>query len=371
MAHDLLFPAVLTNSSERELGNLVHEVREISDVDRFDLIVARRSDLRRFGIVDANGDAFQQMAQVIADAQLFEVVRKNLMREVEQHEICVSALATYFPGITAASGTSREMAIDALTNTVTLAIDLVEEERMEHAIVEIVCGTVIDPGSRAPNDPRRNVFSQDWKLDLLCQSLTAVIAKVRGQRGEAAAFTLALELEPGETYVLNNIGSIRGIIDRIEGGRKIDLPGMNIDWLRDHVGLNLDIGHMRIAKVAAAELEPYLDRLVHAHVADHPGMHTHDQVVGSWTYPGHLQRGYYEYLDLLLKRADSASASQKKSGKPLPFSRTVALELEGSNRIFWIHDSLARLKHLIRLATARHRGGSGPQAAARPATEIR
>jgi hypothetical protein len=40
----------------------------------------------------------------------------------------------------------------------------------------------------------------------------------------------------------------------------------------------------------------------------------------------------------------------------LPFSHTVAVELEGCNRIFSIHDSLSRLKHMIEMA--HHRWGN-------------
>jgi hypothetical protein len=150
--------------------------------------------------------------------------------------------------------------------------------------------------------------------------------------------------------------SIRKTVQRLNG--TISVQGANSDWLAKHVGLNVDIAHMRIARIKAADLRPFVDRIVHAHISDHPGMHTHDQIVGSWTNPGLRKGGYSEYLDLLLNRAHSASG-QEDSGNSVPFSGAVAVELEGSDRMFWIHDSLARLKHAIQLAAARHENHNG------------
>jgi hypothetical protein len=222
---------------------------------------------------------------------------------------------------------------------------------MDHPIVEIVCGTVIDPGPEGRSSPRRDVYHRDYKLDLLCCSLTRVIERVIEEVGESHPFALALETEPGEVYVLNHQESIRKIVERLDGTIRVE--GANLKLLREHVGLNVDIAHMRIAGIKATDLRPFVDWIVHAHISDHPGVHTHDQIVGSWTHPCRLKGGYREYLDLLLERATSAHSQRNTGRKPLPFSRAVAVELEGCDRMFWIHDSLARLKHAIQLALAR------------------
>jgi hypothetical protein len=124
------------------------------------------------------------------------------------------------------------------------------------------------------------------------------------------------------------------------------------------VGFNLDIAHMRIAGIVprcatrpgqerlSAEVER---RIIHSHISDHPvhpGMHTHDQFVGSWTNIHAETTGYQPYLQLLLERAADESPV-------VPFSRCVAVELEGCNRVFTIHDSLSRLKHAIAVAQER------------------
>jgi sugar phosphate isomerase/epimerase len=361
-ATPLLFPAVMTSSSDRDFEDLFNEVREISGVDRFDLMIARRADLRRLGILNGTGKNYERMAQIIADPDHFKTIHDWLISETDRYDIRVPALATYYPGITAAGDDDRRPAVSALVNAVRLAIDLTKrrrgtvlnERRMEHAIVEMVCGTVVDPAGDRPNGDRRVVYDQDHKLDLLCGSLTEVIKEV----GEHEAFTLALELEPGEIYVLNGsgpngVGAIDQLVGRLKGDIPIKVDGADAALLRKHVGLNLDIAHMRIAGIKAADLRPFSDRIVHAHISDHPGMHTHDQIVGSWTNPGRLDGGYREYLDLLLDRAQAAQCRDKKNAESLPFSGAVAVELEGCCRIFSIHDSLARLKHAIQVAAER------------------
>jgi sugar phosphate isomerase/epimerase len=353
----LLFPAVMTSSSDREFEDLFNEVRQISDVDRFDLMVARRTDLRGLEILNGKGTTFERMAQIIADPGCFQKIRDLLISETDRYDIRVPALATYYPGITAECDSDRTTAVQALVNAVRLAIDLTKrrrgtvlnERRMEHAIVEIVCGTIVDPGPKDAASFQCTVCDQDHKLDLLCRSLTEVIKEVGGQE----AFTLALELEPGEIYVLNSVDSISRLVGRLKGEIPVEVEGADADLLRRHVGLNLDIAHMRIAGIKAEDLRKFSDWIVHAHISDHPAMHTHDQIVGSWTNPGRLKGGYHEYLDLLLDRAQAARCQAKNNPESLPFSGAVAVELEGCDRIFWIHDSLARLKHAIQLAAAR------------------
>ena len=352
----LLFPAVMTSSSDRQYEDLFDEVRDVSGVDQFDLMIARRTDLEQLGILKTRGIPFGRMAEIVADPGCFDKIREWLISETDRDDIRVPALATYFPGITAECPNERRTAVQALANAVRLAIDLTkrrrrvrDERRMEHAIVEIVCGTIVDPGPDGRASDRRVVSHQDHKLDLLCLSLTDVINEVGAQE----AFTFALELEPGEIYVLNDVDSIRKLVGRVTGRIPINLEGADAVLLRRHVGLNLDIAHMRIARISADQLEEFAPRIVHAHISDHPAMHTHDQIVGSWTNPGRVRGGYIEYLDLLLHRARAARCRDETLGESLPFSGAVAVELEGCCRIFWIHDSLARLKHAIQLAAAR------------------
>ncbi len=143
-------------------------------------------------------------------------------------------------------------------------------------------------------------------------------------------FALAAELEPGETYVLNDLAALGMFRNKLAGKAE----------LKDHVGLNLDIAHMRIGEplIGAADLRPFRDLVVHAHISDHPGMHTRDQVVGRWTSIERRDSGYVPYFELLQDRLRS------RADVGLPFSGAVALELEGCNRLRWIIDSLNAMK---------------------------
>ena len=144
-----------------------------------------------------------------------------------------------------------------------------------------------------------------------------------------------MELEPGPTYVLRDRDSLTQVMAAVEQDARL-LP---------HVGLNLDIAHMRIAQVSAAFLAKHSARILHAHICDHPDMHTRDQVPGTHTALDQRRGEFIPYLQLLVQRCNS----QLVPGG-LPFSGACALELEGCNRIAWIHQSVAMMRHLFETA---------------------
>lgn len=121
----------------------------------------------------------------------------------------------------------------------------------------------------------------------------------------------------------------------------------------EFLGLNLDIAHARIIQLSegnmsAGDLRPLVEHLVHAHISDHPGMHTRDQAVGEWTSVFRPDGGYTEYLKLLLDRARAAHTTR------LPFSKVVSLELEGCNRIGTVGKSLFSMRQAIAMVEARY-----------------
>jgi hypothetical protein len=98
---------------------------------------------------------------------------------------------------------------------------------------------------------------------------------------------------------------------------------------------------MRIAKIRAETLNEFADRLVHAHIADHPGAHTRDQAPGSWTAALSPDSGYLPYLRLLAERAQR---HQPTAG--LPFSGAFALELEGCDSLSPVYSSIPIMMHM-------------------------
>jgi sugar phosphate isomerase/epimerase len=321
-AFEKLQPSVLSSSSGRHLPSLFHEVGLISGVRNFDLLVPRPCDLpsrdfegkRRFACYMANDTAFAEISD-------------KLMAWLEGQSVSIPSLATFFPKISSSDESLRQEAVTAIVNTFRLAKRL--KKWMPVPVVEVVCGTIVE----ASPDGRVSIYGVSRKLDCLVKSLEDIVSTLSGELTE---FAVALELEPGEIYLFNDDTRIRQVFELCDRSSQAGL-------LKDHVGLNVDIAHMRIAGVSASQLEEFLPRMCHAHVSDHPGIHTHDQFVGNWTNIEQRDGGYLPYLRQLLRRCDTKSS--------VPFTRCVAIELEGCNRIFSIHDSISRLRHAITLAS--------------------
>jgi sugar phosphate isomerase/epimerase len=173
------------------------------------------------------------------------------------------------------------------------------------------------------------VSRREEKLDLLMASLKQAVGMMPDENLPDARFAIALELEPGRVYVLNEFNWLK------EACARIRADGL----LARHVGVNLDLAHARIAGVQPGDLAGLEDRLVHAHIADHPpAMHTRDQALGAWTALDQGGGSYRPFLQILARRPSQSG---------LPFSRAVALELEGAHRMKWIRDSIAGLRHLL------------------------
>lgn len=107
------------------------------------------------------------------------------------------------------------------------------------------------------------------------------------------------------------------------------------------MGLNVDIAHMKIAEVCPSFLEKHKDWLVHAHICDYPGMHTRDQSFGAWDPVERFRSQFYPYLRVLTEAGRDLTGSRKAR----LYSNAVALELEGCNRIGWIHQSISAMRH--------------------------
>jgi sugar phosphate isomerase/epimerase len=246
----------------------------------------------------------------------------------------LAAFATYFPDISSMHDDDFLAAIHGLSDAIVLASHASNKyDIMTAPIVEAVCGVLAEPCrcKKCSSQRRVVVFKDTEKQDRLIRGLHAVVRKVRRllKNRPNKSFSIGLELEPGSTYVLRDKNTLFELMTRIESD----------PVLREHVGLNLDVGHMRIANISASDLEPHINQIVHAHISDHPGMHTRDQVLGAWTNVSHLNE-FDEYIVLLSRR------EKEKSG-PLLFSGAIAIELEGCNRLEWVLASLRDLKRLL------------------------
>lgn len=354
-----LVPSVITSSAVVSLGALVEEVLDLHGEASIDLMVLRPEDADRLGITWAGGD--DRISDLMADrydevrdgfVELFRAYR----REYPSRRVRIAAAATYFPDVSCADRGRREKAVRAVVNTVRLCHHLMDQRDLGMdvvACVEVVCGSLLEPVDTSAG---RQVLVKQYTLPAKLRYLVESLQRVCEELAPAdRPYALALELEPGATYVLRDLDSLRQVHKAVS---RAGLAG--------HVGLNLDIAHFRIAGVTPTALrgdggaEPDLTEwIVHSHIADHPlQMHTRDLAIGAFTDVERLPTDLCAYLDLLMARA--AHAARHPGG--LLFTNSVALELEGCSRMRWVHDSLAHLKRLLRAAEERWRGEARPPA---------
>lgn len=343
----VLQPSVMTSSSIRKYDELFNEINRISGVNRFDLFLIRDIDIERMS--QLNVPSRGRLSEVLSDETNVRRIKNGIVQLIEIAGINVPAVATYLPDVSSVDSTRRDQAICALANCADIAIAVALKDGTEDrraAVVEMVCGTSIEG---ADDGESGKVYGTSLKMSLLVRSLVRALELVESRRRDEPRIPLAfaLEFEPGETYVLNSVPRLLRMAKLIDSN----------PLLRNRVGFNLDIAHMRIAGIAARDLNQLMPMLVHAHISDHPWIHTHDQIVGSWTNVERVTSGYQPYLRLLLDRSRHHQV-QLEQGRTatdvLPFTNSIAIELEGCNRIFAIHDSVKRLEHAIAIAEGRY-----------------
>lgn len=341
----LLECSVITSSSCLPLESVFRHVRSVHSLDLFDLLILRKQDLDALVVRGLIGARDASAAAVLADESLLPDLTAWIRSQCAG--VRVAALASYYPGITSLSSSRREQAVKALVNTIKIAMTLSEGNGsrapiLTYPVVEMVCGSLLDPtpcdsSTCAPREETTvYVSTVESKLERLCQSLMEVHRSLPGKR-----FFLALEVEPGDTYVLRNEASLRMLFWMIDERYPV---------LNEIVGINADLAHLRLAEITPEFLdEPaHRDRLIHSHVCDHPGAHTRDQIVGTWTPVYAEENEILKYLRVLKRRAGEAPPPPElpPPGR-LPFTRTVALELEGCGRMAWLDASVCAIQHLI------------------------
>jgi len=247
----------------------------------------------------------------------------------------VPALATFFPEISSFSEEHAEQAGKALAGAVKLAISL------GVGVVEFVLGRVVE---RCHNSPLG--YSTDSVLR--CDFVHKADAKDRIKRAVEVLeefvypvakghVTLAAEIEPGFSFVLNNRDNI-----------EVFLSNLRDKGLADTIGLNLDIGHAIILatsknkddQITPSDARRWRHHIFHAHASDNIGFHFRDLVPGTYHYLTEIKDDltFWQWI----KVCAECSAENDR------FSKYIAVELESSSRIQWIQRSLLRLAYTIR-----------------------
>jgi sugar phosphate isomerase/epimerase len=341
--------SVMTSSSDREIATLIAELAAVSGVQYIDLYLLREVDLQQLMPSSVNRTVLGFVRSPDSITRILEWFKGQISTRIQQasSQTRVAALATFFPEIASEDEAKAEQAVSALIQSIRLADELRKCGLMETPIVEMVCGPtsehftkkqlskeyldVIGETAR-PWSEAIVTYSSEGKRSLVLDRLLTVHKEVT--EFGIHNWVLALELEPG-FYVLNDSEAIRHMFDDL-----LSLDKYKI--LRQHVGLNLDIAHMKIAKVTPSFVEKYARWIVHAHICDHPGMHTRDQVLGTWDPVDRFNSDFYKYLRVFMKAI--SMCLDEREGRPC--SKAVAIELEGCNRIMWIHESVVALRHM-------------------------
>lgn len=358
-----LHPSVITSSSTRSLHPLTQELMAIDRLEYLDLYVLRDQDVRDmalskdFRLQDDKGSILplhtaseQTSAALMAVTSNASSAAEWFFSQLTQlpRSPLIPAFATYLPQIANTKNELlRDQAVNALANIVRMGIQLQERlashrgkqgqnGEVKDVIVEIVCGSRLDPYVADETDPPQVVeISLDTKIETILKGLGRVVTIVDDWQqktyGDAppCRYAIGVELEPGSTYVLKDWATLN---------RFVEILKQQPSNLQKHVGLNLDIAHMIMSDVHSSHLGAFGDLVVHAHIADHPGMHTRDQRISGFMPVDRFEAEEYAFLVAL---AEIWGGRSKQEG--LPYSGCVAVELEGCGRIGWVHSSVHSL----------------------------
>ena len=184
---------------------------------------------------------------------------ENILRQVLDGRH-VAALATNLPTISSLDAKTRGKAVEALRRLCNLAVHL------KARCVEIVCGSdIVDAGEEESVGKRvgSGPSAEKSRIRALVLSLAALNAYLNRHHRDVG---IALEIEPGISHLLNGGAVLRRVLQSVDAtiGR---LGGKN------HIGINLDVGHYVLLREAGDDLMPvlrdYKDRVLHAHASRH------------------------------------------------------------------------------------------------------
>ncbi|MEO1529053.1 MAG: hypothetical protein AAFX06_26845 [Planctomycetota bacterium] len=346
----MLDRSVITSSSSLPLAKFFSELSESAPGVFCDVYLFREVDYRSIReLMEIFGRRKKpSSARLMSDPALVERFIKPYIESaippVADGPRPICALATHFSSISSLIGANQlaraNEAEAAIRNSVELACDLVKSDRMSKAIVEIVCGDLVETDHRALPERRIATPVGEWTVaeaiavdrDLKIEKLMLRLVRIVEEINRDEDWCLALELEPGDVFVFNGLKSLKTF------GRLIEEP--RFEALKGRVGFNMDVAHMNISDVRDSDLQEVSHLLVHAHQCDTPGQHTRDLPVGVWDAVVPQSNRSRPYLEVL--NAVDPSSSDRCG---LPFSRAVALELEGCRQWNWILEGLSAMHY--------------------------
>ena len=267
-----------------------------------------------------------------------EIVRKWLRKTINEAEnkakmrFRVVSLTTSLPSISNPAGPSRAKAVQCLATLVRLA------ELLHVPSVQIRAGRRV----HYIRDSREGQIHYDGDamgLSRLIASLQEIRTAYRKAFRRNPVAAVALEIEPGEGFLLRGVKQLQQIADKIA----------DVEELRAWVGLNLDIGHCLILD-RGRELQPsdlmkssdseekLIMPILGAHISDHSVHHAADLPPGVF----HRAEVFKTWLAFYFKRVpELLSKKHKRFAKS--WTGHVSIELEA---VGYIHQ-VARAHRVV------------------------
>ncbi len=286
----------------------------------------------------------------ISDGEADQILERLSIR-FPAAERPIVALASFLPEITRHySNRHANPAIEAIKRLLYFAAKL-RASGHPTRIVELVTGSVMQ-GILFRDDVEergRKYFVRQHSREVITDRLFDNLGLALHSAPEGSdEVVLAMELEPGPCFLLNNWDSLEMFIRKLKGRAALD----------DRVGFNMDIGHWRVAKITAQRVNDHPDvkqRIIHAHLsAHHRCAHFGDAplIDHDKTPDGNGDVELMPWLHLLRSVYEGKGSPETTE---LACSYHVSLELEATKSIEFVKDSYITMMNLLREVNASER----------------
>jgi sugar phosphate isomerase/epimerase len=225
-------------------------------------------------------------------------------------QLKIAALTTYYSNITSPDEDLKGRTINILEKLIYLAGSLGAN------CIEIVGGTRACGQFR---DGEREYAIRTLNPLAIESDLLSALMRL-GQAARKKGVYLALEIEPGPIFALNNLRESIEMVTRLRRA------------VGDYIGLNIDIGHMIMSGEKPSALDRHKDLVFHSHISDNAGSHYADLIPGTYHHSE-----FRDWLRFLYE------VSEVDNGH---FTNCVAIELEACPSPDWVLLSLEKIRQL-------------------------
>ena len=253
-----------------------------------------------------------------------------LSSALDKHQLNISAIATYFPQIALEEDSpQREKAIKALKNSLLLGARLHNKFDNGNVIVEAVAGSILLHVEDEENTHVR-IRDRNEVISHVYQGFAKVLSDYDSfEHPSYERIAIAIEMEPGIEYVLNDIEAVKILAERIKADGNV------------RMGLNFDVGHymsLRDQETLFQTMHDIRPYIVHSHVSamvSRTGRHYRDMPLNrcSEKEKSMIQDFLGQYLLAMNERQNAPDNLRIISGY-------TSLELEGCPTWQWISDSI-------------------------------